>query len=57
MYSFAVEAMARGYHIYHLIWDAAIDDEDLECVREVGNIHDLSVVAIMKDSVIVGHVP
>ena len=42
MYSFAVEAMVRGYHIYHLIWDAAIDGEDLSCVREVGNVHDPS---------------
>lgn len=57
MYSFTVEAMVRNYHIYHLIWDTAIDGEDLECVREAGSIHDPSAVAIIKDSVIVGHVP
>ena len=57
VYSFAIEAMVRGYHVYQSIWDAANDGEDLECCREVGNIHDPSAVAIRKDSVIVGHVP
>ena len=57
MYSFAVEAMVRGYHVYHLIWDAPIDGEGLECFREVGNVHNPSAVAIKKDGVIVGHVP
>ena len=57
VYSFAIEAMVRGYHVYQSIWDAAIDGENLECFREVGNIHDPSAVAIRKDGSVVGHVP
>ena len=56
VYSFAIEVMVRGYHVYQSIWDAANDGEELEGCREVGNIHDPSAVAIRKDSVIVGHV-
>ena len=56
VYSFAIEAMVRGYHVYQSIWDAAIDGENLECFREVGNIHDPSAVAIRKDGSIVGHI-
>ena len=57
VYSFAIEAMVRGYHVYQSIWDAAIDGENLERFREVGNIHDPSAVAIRKDGSVVGHVP
>ena len=57
VHSIAIEAMVRGYHVYQLIWDAAIDGKNLECFREVGNIHDPSAVAIRKDASIVGHVP
>ena len=57
IYSFAIEAMVRGYHVYQSIWDAAIDGKNLECFREVGNIHDPSAVAIRKYGSVVGHVP
>ena len=57
VYSFTIEAMVRGYHVYQSIWDAAIDGENLECFREVGNIHDPSAVAIKKDGSVVGHIP
>ena len=57
VYSFTVEAMVRGYHVYQSIWDAAINGENLECFREVGNIHDPSAVAITKDDSVVGHLP
>ena len=57
VYSFAIEAIVRGYHVYQWIWDAAIDRENLECFREVDNIHDPSAVAIRKDGSVVGHVP
>ena len=57
VYSFAIEAMVRRYHVYQSIWDAAIDGENIECFREVGNIHDPSAVAIRKDVSVVGHVP
>ena len=45
---FAIEAMVTGYHVYQSIWDAAIDGENLECFREVSNIHDPSAVALKK---------
>jgi len=40
--------MVRGYHVYQSIWDAAIDGENLECFREVGNIHFLCYAASVK---------
>ena len=49
--------MVRGYHVYQSIWDAANDGEELECCREIGNIHDPSAVAIRKDGMIVIYVP
>ena len=48
--------MVRGYRVYQSIWDSAIDGENLECFREVGNIHDPSAVAIRKDGSVVGHI-
>jgi len=49
--------MIREYYVYQSIWDAAIDGKNLECFREVGNIHDPLAVAIRKDDSVVGHVP
>jgi len=48
VYSCAIEATAREYHVYQSIWDAAIDGENLECFREVGNIHFLCYAAQLK---------
>jgi len=48
VYSFAIEVMVRGYHVYQSIWDAAIDGKYLECFREVGNIHFLRYAASVK---------
>jgi len=53
---FSVEAMVRGHHEYKNTWDAPIG-EVLRCEREVGNFHDTFVVAIKKDSEVVGHCP
>ena len=61
MYTFSVDSVVRGYHEYKDIWDADIDGLELPCKREPGNLHDPSVVAVVKQSsgtsVIVGHVP
>ena len=57
VFSFTVEVMIRGYHIYQSTWDAAIDGENLECFREVSNICDSLVVAIRKSCSVIGHVP
>ena len=42
----------RGYHVYRDEWD-----EELECVRKKNNLKDPYSVAVMCDSVIVGHRP
>jgi len=57
VYLLAIETMVRGYHVYQSIWDADIDGENLECFRELGNIHDSPAVAIRKDDSVVGRVP
>ena len=54
--SFTIEAMIRGYHIYRDIRSAVLDEE-LPCQRETGNISNPFVVGMLKDGVIVGHVP
>ena len=54
--SFTVEAMIRGYHVYRYICSSVLDIE-LPCQRETGNISDPFAVSMLKDGVIVGHVP
>ena len=51
-----VEAMIRGYHEYKSIWEAEMG-EILACIREPSNVHDPYAVAVVKSSIIVGHVP
>lgn len=46
----------QGYHVYRAIWDAVIG-EDLVCERETTNEHDRYAVAVVKDGVIIGHLP
>ena len=41
----------RGYHIYKHIWEA------VECQREPCNIKDRYAVAVIKDEIIIGHLP
>ena len=53
---FRVDAMIRGYHCYQEIWQAVIGEE-LQTKREVGNIHDLYAVAVIRSGVTVGHIP
>ena len=45
-----------GYHFYHSIWDAAIG-EHLECRREPLNRRDRYAVAVLKDDIIISHIP
>lgn len=56
MERFSFECMIRGYHVYKDIW-LAVDGEILECRRETGNGHDPFAVAVLKEDVIVGHLP
>ena len=54
--TFSCDAMVRGYHVYKDIW-VATDGEFLQCARETNNIHDPFAVAVLKDNIIVGHIP
>ena len=54
--SFLVEAVVRGYHAYKDIW-TAVYGEELPCEREAGNRVDAFGVAVMKDGMVVGHIP
>ena len=56
MESFETETVVRSYHIYKDIWEAELQEE-LECQREAGNPSDHYAVAVVKDAVIVGHLP
>ena len=46
----------RGYHIYKHIWEAVVG-ETVECQREPCNMKDRYAVAVIKDGVIIGHLP
>ena len=54
--SYCINSVVRGHHIYKDIWTPEIGEE-LTCRREVGNIHDLHAVAILRGRDVVGHVP
>lgn len=51
-----IECCIRGYHVYQDIWEAAIDEE-LVCRPERSNGHDRYAVAVMKNDLVVGHLP
>ena len=61
-FTFSIEAMVRGYHVYQSVWEA-VNGEVLECSREIGNRSDPYAVAVTKSSretggtVTVGHIP
>ena len=55
-YTFSVEAMIRGHHVYKEIW-IPVEGEVLSCMREVGNSRDPMAVAVKKGGDVVGHVP
>ena len=51
-----IKTVVCGYHVYKEIWCAAVGEE-LSYIREVENYHDLFAVAVVRQGVIVGHVP
>ena len=53
---FEVESVVQGYHIYKDVWSAAVGTT-LSCQVERFNPHDSYAVAMIKDDVVVGHVP
>lgn len=56
MEEFEVPWCIRGYHIYKDIWHAAIG-QHLSCRREPDNTSDRYAVAVIKDGIIIGHLP
>ena len=46
MSTYMVETIVRGYHVYQVVWEAAVG-QILPCQRERGNVHDLYDVAIV----------
>ena len=57
MHTLRLDSVVRGHHIYKDIWSSMIGEE-LQCVREVGNVHDLYAVGVVKTGTgTVGHLP
>ena len=56
MSTYTVETIVHGYHVYQVIWEAAVG-QVLPCQWERGNVHDPYAVAIVERGVVVGHVP
>ena len=55
LYSFSVEAMVRGYHVYCKTWEAT-KHEALSCQRETSNAKDPYAVSVIKPGTgVVGH--
>ena len=51
-----IECCTRGYHVYQDVWEAAVDEE-LVCRPERSNAHDWYTVAVMKNDLVVDHLP
>ena len=47
-FTYSIESVVRGYHIYKEILNAAMDGTELPCEREIGNAHDPFAIAIKK---------
>ena len=54
--SFKLSSFVRGYHEYKHLWTPSIR-EVLVVKQERDNQHDKHAVAVVKDGIIVGHVP
>ena len=55
-----IDSFMHGHHIYKDIWSSSISKE-LQCQWEVGNIHDIYAVSVVKTidrrNTFVGHLP
>ena len=55
--AFCLNSVVRGHHIYKDI-RSSVHGEELHCKREIGNVHDLYAVSVIKNGTgIVGHLP
>ena len=53
--AFCLNSVVRGHHIYKDI-RSSVHCEELHCKREIGNVHDLYAVSVIKNGTgIVGH--
>ena len=50
------ESVVRGHHVYKVIWTPVIGEE-LEVRTKDDNDHDQHAVAVVKDGVVIGHMP
>ena len=53
---FEYKSCIRDYHIYKDIWSSTVG-EHLICEREMLNSTDRYAVAVLKDDIIIGHLP
>lgn len=51
-----IPSCIRGYHVYKSVW-AAVVAEVLLCSRELTNSADRCAVAVLKNEVVIGHIP
>ena len=54
--SISISSFIRGYHVYKSMWTPTVG-ETLQLRQELQNEKDRKAVAIMKEAVVVGHVP
>ena len=56
MDSYEINYCIRGFHVYNTVWTPVIGEE-LICRREPSNAMDPYAVSVIKDSIVVGHLP
>ena len=56
METLQVESCVLGHHIYKDVWSPSLG-EVLQCTRELKNTKDRYVVAVVRRSTVVGHIP
>ena len=49
-------SIVRGHHIYKETWNPFVGEE-LQCKIEHGNVHDIYAVAVIREDIVVGHLP
>ena len=56
MDSYKIDYCIRGFHAYNTVWTPVIGEE-LICRQEPSNVMDPYAVSVIKDSIVVGHLP
>ena len=50
-----LESVIRGHHIYKRIWQPLVGE--VLTLEQEGNTHDRFAISLLKDTIVVGHVP